>query len=330
VPDVLERPATHLRDLSRASITNFARAGGRIVALGERGAILLSDDEGQTWRQAEVPVNVTLTAAAFPTPHQGWAVGHGGVVLQTTDGGENWALQLDGRKIAALATSSAGSDPAAHARALQLAGDGPDKPLLDLCFDGTSTGYVVGAYGLMLGTSDGGRSWTFLSERLDNPKSLHLNAIRCEGKLLTIVGEQGLLLRSRDGSASFQQLTSPYRGSFFGVLTAGADDIVTAGLRGNAFRSQDGGTTWQPLALGAPASFTVVASQRDGSWLLANQAGQVFSSTDQGRSFRPVTTSTTARLSAALTLADGALLVGTPTGISRTMPNSAQLPKPSR
>ena len=46
-------------------LLDVTRAGSRIVAVGELGIILLSDDEGVTWRQADVPAQVLLTAVAF-------------------------------------------------------------------------------------------------------------------------------------------------------------------------------------------------------------------------------------------------------------------------
>ncbi len=58
---------------------------------GERGIVLLSDDAGVSWRQAKVPVSVSLTAVQFVDAEQGWAVGHLGVVLHTQDGGGNLA-----------------------------------------------------------------------------------------------------------------------------------------------------------------------------------------------------------------------------------------------
>lgn len=37
----------------------------RLVAVGERGVVLLSDDGGAHWRQGVVPVSITLTAVRF-------------------------------------------------------------------------------------------------------------------------------------------------------------------------------------------------------------------------------------------------------------------------
>ena len=66
-------------------------AGSSIVAVGEYGNVVLSDDDGKTWRQAKsVPTQVTFTAVAFVDDKNGWAVGHDTVILHTSDAGETW------------------------------------------------------------------------------------------------------------------------------------------------------------------------------------------------------------------------------------------------
>ena len=85
--DIIETPAL-MSDLAPESLLNDAtRAGDRIVAVGERGHVIYSDDEGQTWTQAEVPVSVTLNAVDFGSDSSGWVVGHSGVVLHSGDAG---------------------------------------------------------------------------------------------------------------------------------------------------------------------------------------------------------------------------------------------------
>src|SRR5690349_8937389 len=40
---------------AKSLLLDVARAGSRLVAVGDRGHVLLSDDEGGTWRQVIVP-----------------------------------------------------------------------------------------------------------------------------------------------------------------------------------------------------------------------------------------------------------------------------------
>jgi photosystem II stability/assembly factor-like uncharacterized protein len=290
VADVLQRPALRLAQPGRAALVDVGLAGTRIVAVGERGVIAWSDDGAASWRQANVPVSVTLTAVHFPTPRLGWAVGHGAVVLHSTDGGENWEVQLDGIRAAALvlqaAKSAIGSTAAGDKQikvAERLVAEGPDKPLLGVHFLDARQGLVVGAYGLALETLDGGVSWRPLMDRIDNTAALHLYAVDAQGNSICIAGEQGTVLRSRDRGRTFNRIDSPYEGSYFAVACDDNGSIFLGGLNGNAHWSADGLQAWQKVDSGSQASIVAIRRTAEGRLLVADQAGRVMRSDDRGR-----------------------------------------------
>lgn len=271
----LDRPAVLTRRAPQAVLQAATAAGSRLVAVGERGIVLLSDDNGTSWRQAPTPTSVGLTAVQFVDAEHGWAVGHGGVVLHTQDGGRTWQKQFDGVQVAQsmLTAAEAAGDERSLTEARRWVDDGPDKPFLALHFFDRQTGWVVGAFNLAFFTADGGVTWQSVSARLDNPKQLHLYALRVQGDVMLLAGEQGLVLLSRDRGQTFQRLSTPYRGSFFTAEIAGDGDFVVAGLRGNAWRSRDGGGSWRELPGGPRVNITGSARSAAGQVMLASQAG---------------------------------------------------------
>lgn len=289
VPAVLSSPAVQTAQAQGAATLAVARAGARLVAAGERGTVLYSDDQGATWTQARVPVQVTLTALRFVDARTGWAVGHLGVILRSDDAGATWTLQLDGVRAAALALEAAraSGDAAALHRAQRLVEEGPDKAFFDVDFADREHGLAVGAYNQVFATQDGGAHWQPASTRVPNPKGLHLYGVRFAGRQVFLAGEQGLLLRSDDGGARFSALPAPYKGSFFGLLSTRAGAMLAYGLRGNAWRSADQGASWQRAdTAGLAASFSAATQASDGTLLLLSQAGDLLASRDDGRSFR--------------------------------------------
>ena len=96
VEDVLVTPSVKAVKAKQSLLLDIAKAGERLVTVGARGHILYSDDNGGKWHQANVPVSVLLTSVAFPSVREGWAVGHSGVILHSSDSGENWKKQFDG------------------------------------------------------------------------------------------------------------------------------------------------------------------------------------------------------------------------------------------
>jgi photosystem II stability/assembly factor-like uncharacterized protein len=314
VADTLHRPALMRRDSAHAALLGIARAGQRLVAVGERGLISLSDDHGKTWRQTPAPVSVTLTGVRFIDARRGWAIGHRGVILATSDQGETWKVQLDGTRIAQAmarygaaleAASEGGQEHRLLKAARQLASDGADKPWFDLHMTSAGRGLAVGAYGLAFDTVDGGAHWEPALARIDNPRSLHLYAIAGDGEHVYVAGEQGLLLQASGLAGNFARVETPYRGSYFAVAAMPAA-LVVAGLNGHAYRSVDRGRSWSKVAAGSAASFS--AFQAAGSrLLLGDQLGNVYASADGGASFALLPQAAPQPLSAMALAADGTL-----------------------
>ena len=215
-----------------------AVAGSRLVVVGERGHILISDDDGTSWKQAEVPTRVLLTAVHMHDARAGWAVGHDAVVLRTGDGGETWTLVHQAPE--------------------------EELPLLDVWFRDERTGFAVGAYGYFLATEDGGETWT---SRTISEDDFHLNALvpvaerspgsqRPRSQRIYIAAEAGVAYRSDDGGKTWREPPSPYAGSWFGGLALDDNEVLLTGLRGHLFRSEDAGETWTQVPSGTHATLT--------------------------------------------------------------------------
>ncbi len=231
-------PATHWQDPTHSMLLDVARAGQRLVAVGELGIVLLSDDGGKTFRQAKsVPVSSTLTAVNFIDANRGWAVGQWGVIIATDDGGESWQLQRVDTSV--------------------------DQPLFSVMFRNQNDGFAVGLWSLFLKTTDGGRTWTPI--KLQPPpgsKRADRNLMKIFGDskgTLYVAGEQGTVLRSTDEGATWNYLASGYRGTFWTGMAAADGSLFVAGLRGTLYRSLDGGDSWAPVPSGASDSITSLA-----------------------------------------------------------------------
>lgn len=330
-PDLLELPAPRSERAAASVQLAVARAGDRMVSVGEGGSVLLSDDDGATWRQAaNVPVAVALTDVAFIDARRGWAVGHSGALLRSDDGGENWKLQADGRRVAQwvaeeaadMAQKAASDDEKTKAGraariAASLAADGPDKPLLTVFFVDALRGYAAGAYGLALETRDGGETWRSIMGRLPNPAGNHLYRIVASPRGPTIVGEQGLLIRSTDGGESFEAVESPYEGTFFTALTLKDGGLLAAGLKGNVWRGDAELEKWRRIPLPQPVTATAAARLADGSVALTDEVGRLLVSRDDGESFAPAGVETGAAASGVAQAAGGAIVVSTARGPRR-------------
>ncbi|MBM3109808.1 WD40/YVTN/BNR-like repeat-containing protein [Pseudomonas arcuscaelestis] len=258
--------STESAKAEKSLLLDVTRAGARLIAVGDRGHILFSDDQGKSWTQSKVPTRQLLTAVYFVDDKHGWAVGHDAQVLVSADGGVTWTKQFEDLK--------------------------REAPLLDVWFKNPDHGFAVGAYGALLETTDGGKQWNDVADRLDNEDQLHLNGIALvKDAGLFIVGEQGTMFRSGDDGQTWQKLEGPYEGSLFGVIgTAQPRTLLAYGLRGNLYRSTDFGDSWQKIDLqGARGALEFgLASATlldDGNLVLVGNGGTVLRSTDDGQTF---------------------------------------------
>ncbi|MEQ1872015.1 MAG: YCF48-related protein [Vicinamibacterales bacterium] len=279
--------------VAEALLLGVTRAGKRLVSVGEYGNILLSDDDGKTWRQASlVPTTVTLTAVHFVDDKTGWAVGHDTVVIKTVDGGDNWAKQYGGGE--------------------------SDNALLSVYFKDVNHGWAVGAFNYTVETTDAGKTWVERKTLMPPPApgskpaaapvapvedvtapvkpvdgadpfaaaegdENHLNAMFAgpDENTLFVAAEAGAIYRSLDAGATWEKILTGYGGSFWGGLTAKDGTVYATGMRGNIWRSTDKGKTWAKLdTSGADQSIATGIQLPDGSFVFVGLGGQVLYSAD--------------------------------------------------
>lgn len=279
--DLIDTPSRTLVTALRAMVSGVASQGERTVAVGPRGVILLSEDGGGSWRQVTSPVSTDLATVRFAGPNVVWAVGHDAVALRSSDGGVTWERMLDGRGVLKLMRESAIGYEQLEAEVERTMGQSATAdvwpaPLLDIRFasDGL-TGFAVGGFGLILQTTDGGKSWQSWQGKADNDQRYHLYALTGSDGAVFVAGEQGLVMRFDPESQRFKRVETPYNGSFFGIEQLGSR-LVAFGLRGNAFVSEDAGLVWKKIETGVDAN--LVAAVAHGELvLLVSQKGDVLS-----------------------------------------------------
>ncbi|MFZ1724309.1 MAG: YCF48-related protein [Dokdonella sp.] len=343
--DPLDRPAEVMPLAKSSLLLDITQSGDRYIAVGESGHVLISTD-GSEWRQsANVPLRSTLTAVTSIASHV-WAVGHDGVILHSGDAGEHWEIQRRDPR----------GQPAAGVAADDIR---QGAPLLDVLFTDANHGFAIGAYSLLLSTSDGGKTWNGSRINVsDNGKAAadaakarseqashsendlessvfsadelaigmetdaHLNAIaRTASGGFVIVGERGAIFRSRDGGQSWTRSQLPYDGSMFGIVGYEGEHVLAFGLRGHVFESTDLGENWTEIPTGSELSLMGGSALANGGVVIGGANGIVL---HRARDSEPLVLSTqTAAGTIAKVLpagADGELLIAGENGLSRFQP----------
>lgn len=264
-PGLKQQSAVRLQNPTQTMILGSTRAGTRIVAVGDRGTVLLSDDDGKSYRQAkQMPTRATLTSVSFVDAKTGWAAGHWGVILRTDDGGETWRLQRDD-----VTT---------------------DQPLHSIWFRDKAHGIAVGLFSLLFTTDDGGKSWVAVKLPFaPGAKRADLNLFNIfpdkRGNVL-IVGEQGSVYRSADNGKSWERLATGNKGTLWAGVVLDDNTIIVGGISGKIMRSTDGGKSWSAIVSGTKSSITDFIQLPNGQIHAVALDGYSLISDDRGASFK--------------------------------------------
>ena len=319
-----------------------------MLAVGEQGYIVFSDDLGQNWVNADVPVSLAITSVTFAGNDGAWATAHDGYLLHSSDNGTTWQVHLAGSDVARLSVGAIEERVEALQKAVDEAQpedredlewvlddtlfaldeatdaieNGMTTPLLRVWFANADDGFALGAYGVFLRTRDGGKSWVVDSNRLDNPDNYHLyDIVSSSAGTLLIAGEAGTLLRSIDNGENWQRVAAPYEGSYFGAVATSDGSLLIFGLRGNVYRSTDEGETWDVVGTGDQRTLMGGTGGPDGTAIIVGAAGAVLRSNDGGATFDAIPTEGNRVYSDVTIAPDGRVLLVGFGGISMVVGN---------
>lgn len=260
-------PAAHTSIATQAYMQDAALAGERIVAVGDHGIVLLSDDQGQSYRQAaDVPVSSPLNAVSFVNANEGWAVGQWGAILATEDGGNSWRVQrLDTEE---------------------------DRPLFAVHFFNAQEGIAVGLWSLVLTTRDGGDNWSV--QTLPAPPGSRRADLNLMGAFVDAQGrfyvtaERGKVLTSADKGVTWSYLDTGYRGTLWTGVALPDGGLLVGGQSGTLLRSDDGGQNWVQVPVATKSPINGLGSVAGGGVRVVGLDGFRAVSLDGARTFTEV------------------------------------------
>lgn len=303
--DVLDLPAEHTEFALQSTMVDVALAGDRLVAVGDYGSVLCSDDGGASWWQAEVPVQVTLTAVDFVDAEYGWAVGHDAVVLHTQDGGARWLRQLDGRQTGPILLDGATAwEASVQARLDELEQgsdaeeDGVERDDVgeeDVEGSGPEEDYIEGSdvEEDLLMELDAAQIAVAEAEREteQGPSRPFLDVLFLDRRHGYVVGAFGYFFETTDGGRTWRDASSRVPNfeslNLYSIVRLGESGLLLVGEFGLALRSDDRGVSWQPLELDYEGTLFTTFVRGSDAWI-AGLRGNVFFSNDEGRNWRSI------------------------------------------
>jgi photosystem II stability/assembly factor-like uncharacterized protein len=263
---------------------------------GQDGLILRTDDGGKAWQKQESNAifqdkdgskqPLFLFGLYALDANNAWAVGDRSILTSTHDGGRTWTA----RKVPMEADMTGGESLAAA-----------DPIFYDVKFTDAQNGWIVGEFGKIMHTSDGGETWheqektlmegSGIFDLLDLPTLYGVHMMDTQHGLAA--GIEGRIARTDDGGQrwAFEQIEVEYPlvDPLFRVIQLPSGEGWAVGAAGEVVRRHPEETAWKRAKLGQDVLTWLRGlsfSDAQNGWLVGGY-GLIYRTTDGGKTWLP-------------------------------------------
>jgi photosystem II stability/assembly factor-like uncharacterized protein len=308
----------------------------RAFVVGYGGKILETTDGGLNWQKHESGTDFALYTVRFADERHGFISGQDGVILHTGDGGKTWVKQQsnaffeekDGTKLPlylfglyvldkdhawavgdrSVLTSTSDGGKTWRSRKVPMEADlsggesiaAADPIFYDVRFTDLQHGWIVGEFGKIMYTADGGETWkeqsrslmegTAIFDLLDLPTLYGVHMVDAQRGIAS--GIEGHIARTTDGQHwKFEpmEMEYPLVDPLFEVYETPSGDGWAVGAAGEVVRRQPGETAWKRAKLGQDVLTWLRGlsfSDDQHGWLVGG-FGLIYRTTDGGKTWLP-------------------------------------------
>ncbi len=318
IPAVLLLSAAYA-PAQQAPIRCLSYDGKTMLAVGDRGTILASDDMGASWKPLESPAKGNFQSVAYEGKHTIYVFGgvalpgHNGgageaVMLRSDDAGKTFKAVPCGRaqwlyggcfkgETGVIFGQASPDCPSGLMRTVTAGADwlpmdtDSRGPMSAGAFQTTNLGRIVGARHRILSIK------ALKSADIQPPPTeseLNLSAVCiADDNRYWAVGENGTILRSRAADQTWEQI--PVSLPIGARLLADYEAIAFApprsiwvggGQLGCILHTTDGGVNWRRLAAPGPGEIHALLAIDDKTVLAGGDGGRIWRSTDAGTTWK--------------------------------------------
>lgn len=235
-----------------------------LLSVGEGGAVVVSKDDGATWLKKNSGVTRELLDVFAISKTKAVAVGKGGVIIQTTNGGDAWT------RVTPTGLSAAESVYDLHA----------------VVFPSSSVGYAVGGNSLVLKTTNGGSTWNKIVSPSFSGASVSLNdVVTASSSKIWVVGDSGAIAVSSNGGKTWTNQSSNTSNDLLAIAFVDSKRGFVVGADRTLLKTTNAGATWvsvQASGLANDDDINDIVFGTGSSGMLTGASGTMLETNDKG------------------------------------------------
>jgi photosystem II stability/assembly factor-like uncharacterized protein len=254
---------------------------GRAIVVGRSGLVLTTEDKGQHWARQDSGVKEHLFDVDLTDSGQAWAVGHFGTLIHSSDWGKTWKAQpFDARLPEGVGEETVGVSVAEG----ENEGAIEEARLISVGFASDQIGWVVGEFGLVLRTEDGGQTW----KRQISASGKLLFAIHVfDAQRAMVVGSEGTFMETRDAGLSWKSQATGVKQHLLGLWPA-EKGLYLVGRDGVILRRQAEDGEFERLPAGLFTWLNAVRFIDQDLGFAVGGRGHLLKTTDSGESWQRI------------------------------------------
>lgn len=157
----------------------------------------------------------------FVDRNTGWVSGNQGIVLKTTNGGQNWNGQNTGIT---------------------------NKILKSICAVNSNVVYIVGYFETILKSTNGGNNWTIIKNGPYGTGHSYEGVYFINENTGWICGSGSLIFKTTNGGVSFDSVNIPV-GYLFDIYFRNENEGLVCGEAATMYKTTNGGSNWQEIPM---------------------------------------------------------------------------------
>ena len=255
---------------------------GRGLIVGRTGLVLMTTDGGKTWAKRDSGAKEHLFNVDITESGKAWAVGHFGTVLHSPDGGLSWKRQefeaefpegTPEEQKGIISDAEKENEGAAVEARLNAVGFADDQ-----------RGWIMGEFGLVLHTEDGGQTWK--RQPSASGKLLFALHVLDENRVLA-AGSEGTYMETADGGKSWKAADTGTSQHILGLYPIG-ESLYLVGRDGLVMVRKGQDQPFKKLSAGLYTWLMTVGFFDDKSGLAAGGRGHMLQTSDAGENWRRI------------------------------------------